>query len=56
MIRNLRKNNLMDGQDNSSKEVVNQNSKVNTVNVKDKLETKTTVEDISLLPEHDLKK
>ncbi|XP_026821467.1 protein timeless [Rhopalosiphum maidis] len=54
MIKNLRQNNLMDGQDNSSKEIVNQNSKVNTV--KDKLETKTAVEDISLLPEHDLKK
>lgn len=47
MMENLRENDLMNGQDNSSKEVVN--------TVKDKLETKTIHKDLSLLPGHELK-
>lgn len=47
MMKNQRESGMINEQDNSSKEVVN--------TVKDKLETKTIHEDLSLLPEHEIK-
>ncbi|CAI6359182.1 unnamed protein product [Macrosiphum euphorbiae] len=55
MIENLRKNNLMDEEDKSSKEAIIQNLNVHTV--KDKLDsTKTKFEELLLLAELNLKK
>jgi len=55
MIGNLRKNNLMDEEDKSSKEAIIHNLNVHTVN--DKLDsTKTKFEELLLLADLNLKK